>query len=194
VLRAHPYGMLKLIALVIPLGLDTFAVAAALGMAGLPKNRRLRVSTLFMSFEAGMPVIGLVVGSVVSDVVGKYADWVAIAALTGLGAFMLASHEGDDEATGQLLSRTSGLAILGLGLSISLDELAIGFVLGLVKAPLLLAIVVIAAQAFLLSQLGFRIGARLKEAVRERAERLAGAALLLVAVGLAIARLTGFQV
>jgi manganese efflux pump family protein len=186
--------MLKLIALVIPLGLDTFAVAAALGMAGLPSSRRLRVSALFMSFEAGVPVIGLVVGSVLSDVVGKLADFLAIAVLIGLGAFMLLSREAEGEASGQLLARTSGLAILGLGLSISLDELAIGFVLGLVKAPLLLAILLIAAQAFVVSQLGFRIGSRVNDAFRETAERLAGAALLLLGIGLAVARLTGIQV
>lgn len=186
--------MLKLIALVIPLGLDTFAVAAALGMAGLPSNKRLRVSALFMSFEAGMPVVGLVVGSVLSGVVGKLADFLAIAVLIGLGAFMLLSREGDGEASGQLLARISGLAILGLGLSISLDELAIGFVLGLVKAPFLLAIVLIAAQAFVVSQLGFRIGSRVKDAFREASERLAGVALLLLGVGLAVARLTGLPV
>lgn len=186
--------MLKLIALVIPLGLDTFAIAAALGMAGLPGHKRLRVSVVFTSFEAGMPIIGLVVGNVLSLAVGRLADLLAIAVLIGLGAFMLLPREDDDEASTQLLSRTSGVAILGLGLSISLDELAIGFVLGLVKAPVLLAIMLIAAQAFVLSQLGFRIGSRLKDAVREGAERLAGVVLLLLGVGLGVARLMGVQV
>lgn len=52
----------------------------------------------------------------------------------------------------------------------------------------------IAAQAFVLSQLGFRIGSRLKDAVREGAERLAGVVLLLLGVGLGVARLMGVQV
>jgi putative Mn2+ efflux pump MntP len=185
--------MLKLVALVIPLGLDTFAIAAALGVAGLPSHKRLRVSAVFTGFEAGMPVIGLAVGNVLSDRVGKLADLMAIAVLIGLGAYMLLSRDGDDEASGQLLSRTSGLAMLGLGLTISVDELAIGFVLGLLKAPVLLAIVLIAAQAFVLSQLGFRIGSQVKAAVREGAERLAGIVLLLLGVGLAIARVAGLQ-
>lgn len=34
----------KLIALVVPLGLDTFAVCCALGMAGIPAARRNRIS------------------------------------------------------------------------------------------------------------------------------------------------------
>lgn len=44
----------KLIALVFPLGLDTFAVAAAVGMAGLPTRKRLRISLPFTTFEGGM--------------------------------------------------------------------------------------------------------------------------------------------
>jgi hypothetical protein len=48
--------VIKLIALVLPLGLDTFAVAAALGVGGLDPTRRVRVSLLLTSFEAGMPL------------------------------------------------------------------------------------------------------------------------------------------
>jgi len=44
---------LKLVGLVLPLGLDTFAVAAALGIAGLKGRDRLRVSLLFTAFEVG---------------------------------------------------------------------------------------------------------------------------------------------
>ena len=43
--------MLKLVLFVLPLGLDTFAVSAALGMRGLPARQRLRVSLLMSGFE-----------------------------------------------------------------------------------------------------------------------------------------------
>lgn len=52
----------KLIALVLPLGLDTFAVAAALGMVGVTPTRRREITVLFTAFEAGMPLMGLAVG------------------------------------------------------------------------------------------------------------------------------------
>jgi manganese efflux pump family protein len=58
----------------------------------------------------------------------------------------------------------------------------------------LLAIVLIAAQAFVLSQLGFRIGSHVKDAVREGAQRLAGVVLLLLGVCLGVARLMSIQV
>jgi len=61
--------------------------------------------------------------------------------------------------------------------SISLDELAIGFTIGLLKLPIVLVLLLIGLQAFLATQLGLRLGSRLSDAVREGAERLAGVAL-----------------
>jgi len=182
--------VLKLILLVVPLGLDTFAVSAALGMRGLPKRERLRVGLLMAGFEAAMPVLGLVAGRALGQFVGNTADYLAIAVLGLLGTWMLVHHEGDedDEAVG--LAGASPLVLLALGISISLDELAIGFTIGLLHLSLWLAVVLIGAQAFLLSQAGLRLGARLGEQFHERAEQLAGAALLGLAALLAIEKLS----
>ncbi|HXA43243.1 MAG TPA: manganese efflux pump [Candidatus Solibacter sp.] len=185
---------MKLLLLVVPLGLDTFAVAAALGVAGLQPHQRLRVSAIFTAFEGGMPVAGLIVGRLASTAIGHYADFAAAVVLIGLGVFMLVSRDDDDQAGVELLSRTRGLAVLGLGLSISLDELAIGFTLGLVRAPLLLALALIAGQAFAVAQLGLTVGSRIGGRAREGAERLAGGALVVLGIGLAIARLTGVSI
>ena len=70
-----------------------------------------------------------------------------------------------------------GLGALVLGVSISLDELAIGFSLGLLHLPTAFVIALIGLQAFTVTQLGLRLGGRLSERLREGAERLAGTAL-----------------
>lgn len=74
-------------------------------------------------------------------------------------------------------------------MSVSLDELAIGFTLGLLRLPALLVIVLIGAQAFVLSQLGLRLGGRMGSRVRKGAERLAGLALDALGAGLLIEKL-----
>ncbi len=168
---------LKLIGLVIPLGLDTFAVAAALGMAGLKARDRTRVSLIFTAFETGMPLIGFFAGNLAGRAVGNAADYVAIAILIALGLFMLRPQAEDEEQRLSLLARTRGLAAVGLGVSISIDELAIGFTIGLLHFPVLVILVLIAAQTFIVTQLGFRLGQRIGERIREGAERLAGVAL-----------------
>ncbi|HYM50605.1 MAG TPA: manganese efflux pump [Candidatus Limnocylindrales bacterium] len=173
--------LLKLAGLVLPLGLDTFAVAAALGMAGLRGQDRLRVSALFTAFEMGMPLIGFFGGGLLGRAVGSLADYVAIAILLALGVVMLwpRNEEAEERRIG-MLARTRGMAALALGVSISLDELAIGFTIGLLRLPILLIIVLIGAQTLVFSQIGLRLGARLGEAIREAAERVAGVALALL--------------
>jgi manganese efflux pump family protein len=180
----------KLVALVLPLGLDTFAVAAALGMIGVGSDRRLRLSVLFSTFEAGMPLIGLALGAPLGHAIGSAADYVAIGVLLAFGLYTVLSSEQDDEERLAELAQLRGPGALLLGISISLDELAIGFTLGLLRLPVALTIAVIALQAFTVTQLGLRLGNRLSTRLREVAERLAGVALIVLGVGLFAERLS----
>lgn len=179
----------KLIGFVVPLGLDTFAVAAALGMAGIPPRQRLRVSLLMVSFEAGMPLVGVAAGAPLGHAIGSAADYVAIGILIALGLYTLLPTNDDDDERVVRLGSLRGWPAVALGISISLDELAVGFTLGLLRLPIWAVVVMIAAQAFILSQLGMRLGARLGARAAESAGRLAGVALVALGVGLLLARL-----
>ncbi|SRR6266567_3062475 len=180
--------MARVVALVLPLGLDTFAIAAALGITRLSGSQRVRFSLLFAAFEGGMPVIGLLIGAGLGQAIGGWSEYLAIAALAGVGAYMLFGRDEDEERV-RKLAAARGPAMIGLGLSVSLDELAIGFSLGLLNVPIIPAILLIAAQAFIVSQVGFALGGKVGEATREGAERLAGAVLLVIAGTLLVARI-----
>jgi manganese efflux pump family protein len=139
---------------------------------------RLKASLLMSSFEMAMPVVGLLLGHGLGAAVGGVADYVAAAALLALGGWILVAGGGDDGEKVSALSSRGGLALIGLGISISLDELAMGFTIGLLKLSIVLAVVLIGVQAFAVAQLGLRLGAKLGEAAREWAEKLAGLALV----------------
>ncbi len=157
-------------------------------MRGLPPRERLRVSLLMSSFEMAMPIVGLLLGQALGHLVGGDADYLAIAVLAMLGLWMLLHEEAEGQRVDRLASG-HGLVLLALGISISLDELAIGFTIGLLHLSLWLAVVLIGAQAFLFAQVGLRLGARLNESLRERAEQLAGLALLGLAILLVLEKL-----
>jgi putative Mn2+ efflux pump MntP len=97
-------------------------------------------------------------------------------------------EEDEGEQLGQLASGRV-LVLLALGISISLDELAIGFTIGLLHLSLWVAVVLIGAQAFVFAQVGLRLGAHLNETLRERTEQLAGLALVGLALLLAVEKL-----
>jgi putative Mn2+ efflux pump MntP len=179
---------IKLAALLLPLSLDTFAVSAALGVAGLSPRERLRLSLLFAAFEALMPVLGVLGGGQLGRTVGDSADYVAIGVLAIVGLLML--RKDDTELPDDLVARSRGLDALAVGMSVSLDELAIGFTIGLLRLPVVLVLALIAVQAFVATQLGVRLGSRLV-VLQERAEQLAGGVLLLLAGVLLALRLTG---
>jgi manganese efflux pump family protein len=172
--------------LLLPLGLDTFALSAALGVAGLKQENRLRVSLLFTVFEAGMPILGVLVGQAIGKVVGSWAGYGGILFLGIAGALLLRPGQ-DEDAEGRrlkLLAQARGLAVIDLGLSISVDELTVGLSAGLLGLPIALTVIWIAVQAFAAAQLGLRFGARIGEEVRERSEQVAGVVLIAVALAL----------
>ena len=183
--------VLALIGFVLPLGLDSFVVAAAVGAAGRLRERdRWRVAGVFLVFEAGMPLVGLAVGGSLARAVGPAADYVAAAAVLVVGVWMLLHGDSEDEeARAERLGSARGAALIGLGVSISLDELAIGFSLGLAHLPLVPVLIAIGGQAFVAAQLGLRLGARIAERFREAAERLAGAVLVVLGVVLVVEHL-----
>lgn len=180
--------ILKIIAFVLPLGLDSFAVAAAIGAAGR-STPKWRISVLFVVFEAGMPLIGLALGAPLARVIGSTADYLAAAMVLGIGAWMLLHGEEGEQHRAERAATARGAALIGLGVSISMDELAVGFSLGLTRLPLIPVLIGIAVQAFAAAQLGLHLGARIAERYREAAERAAGIVLIALGLYLAVDRL-----
>jgi manganese efflux pump family protein len=173
--------VLKLLAFVLPLGLDSFAVAAAIGASQVTTpRRRLRISLVFVIFEGGMPLAGLALGAALARGIEQAADYLAAAAVIAVGAWMLLAGGKDEEEKASRIAASRGLALLALGASISLDELAIGFSIGLARLPVTAVIAAIAVQACAGAQLGLAIGARIGERWRERAEQAAAITLILL--------------
>lgn len=162
-------------------------MAAALGITRPPARERLRISALIAGFEAGMPLVGLGLGVPLAHPIAGAANYVAAGILIALGLVGLV-HDEDEQHLVEL-SRRRGRAALLIGLSVSTDELAIGFALGLLHVPVVPVVIAIGLQAFLLSQLGLRVGAGLSVRRREGAERLASIGLALIGVVLLIEKL-----
>jgi putative Mn2+ efflux pump MntP len=179
--------VLTLLLVALPVGLDNFAAAIAIGLTGVDRRLRLRIAVVFGLFEAGMPVIGLLIGRGVSGALGSAAHLLGGVLLILVGVQMaVAEVRSREEEPPRLAGAPLGrLIVLAAGLSI--DNLVIGFALGARDTPLLLAVGVIGVVSVAMSLAGLELGNRLGTRVEHGAELL-GAGVL-VAVGLAI--LTG---
>ena len=161
--------ILKIVAFVLPLGFDTFAVAVALGLRGL---RPLRPALTFAFFEAVMPLAGLFLGYVVGARFETPAVVMGGVVLLAIAGFILKeAREPEDEAKRLSFSSLKTAALAGFG--ISMDELAIGFPMGATALPVGPTIGAIALQALVVTYLGIAIGNRLSEAVGSRTSRFA---------------------
>lgn len=175
-------GFLSLLLSVLPLGMDTFAIAAVVGgISRLTGWGLWRISMVFVLCEGGMPLVGLALGESLGHRFGGIADYLSAGLLVALAGYLWWAEDGDDDdevVKARYLSSARGLALLGVALLISLDELAIGFSLGLgfhqgshfTRPVTIVAAIVI--QTLVVSQLGLSLGSRISERLRERIERL----------------------
>src|SRR3954453_5039299 len=185
--------MIATLLLFLSLGLDAFAVAVGLGLAGLPRERWVRICLTFAAFEGLMPIVGLLVGQGLSETLGAVADYLAAGLLVGVGP--LTSREalsGDDDEIPEA-AELQGMKLVLTGLSVSLDELAVGFSLGVLDVPVGPALAYVAVQAFAVTFLGLWLGRRVGARLGNRAELAAGIVLVVLGVGLALGEVTGIS-
>jgi manganese efflux pump family protein len=179
----------RLVALVLPLCLDTFAVSVALGLAGLSRRQRIQISIVFPAAEIAMPAVGLAAGHGLARTIGDAADYVAAAIVIAVGVYLLAEDETEEAERASRLVKAGGWAVVALTAGIALDELALGFSIGLLRLSFVAAVIMIAVQAVLASQLGLLLGSRVGERLRESAARVAGLALVGIGIFLLVERL-----
>jgi manganese efflux pump family protein len=226
--------MLKLLAFTLPLCLDNFAIAfGVLGEKRLTRAQLVRVTVVFMAFEAVMPLIGFAVGTPLIHLiagpphitidpyqlgsptelkelqlayrahladevdltfVGRYIVPLVVPVIVGvIGILMLDEafndDDDDDEAEkARALVGARGRAILWLGLSISVDELIVGFTIGYSQYfTIAEAITAIVVQSFVALMAGLYFGRRVREGkLKLTAERVSTGAKL-IAGGILVA-------
>lgn len=170
------------------LGLSNFAASIGIGISGVDARTRWRVGLVFGLFEAGMPIVGLLLGRGLAGALGGATRWIGAGLLiaTGLWAVVQSlrgrGQDGDDQqaVTGQSTGR-----LLVTGAALSVDNLAVGFALGSYHVSLAAAAVIIGAVSVGLSLIGLELGSRLGAKTGENGELLGGA--VLIGVGIALA-------
>jgi putative Mn2+ efflux pump MntP len=165
-----------------PLGLDTLALAIALGLRGF---RPWRAALLFSVFETVMPVFGIALARFVGLRVQTAAVVIGGILLIAVGVHAVRQAlQGEKEV--EQISFSSARSLLLAGLAISTDELAAGFPLGVSGLPVAIVLITIGVQTVLVTLLGVAIGNRVRSGLAESASRYAGiaAGVAFTAVGL----------
>ena len=187
--------MTALLLLAAALGLSNLAASVGIGAAGVDWATRVRIAVVFGLFEAGMPLLGLVLGHGVADTIGHAARWLGGGVLVAFGVAGLvqawrqaragAGGPQDPRSVTGWAGGGVGWRMLASGLVLSADNLAAGFALGAYHTGLALAAAVFGVVSVAMSLAGLELGARIGVAAGERGELVA--CVLLIGVGAAIA-------
>ena len=203
--------MLALLLLAVALGLSNFAAAIGIGVSGVRGRDRVRIAVVFGVFEAGMPVLGVVLGQGLASSLGHVARWLGGAALIVIGVTGLvlarrsprpAGEPAEDGAPGSP-GRPSPAPgppapgppapgpswrlgrVVASGLALSADNLAAGFALGAYHTGLAVAATVFGVVSVVMSLAGLELGAMLGAGASDRCELVAS--VMLIAIGSAVA-------
>jgi putative Mn2+ efflux pump MntP len=173
--------MAALVLAALAVGIDNFAVSIGLGLAGVDARARLRIAVVFGVFEGGMPLLGVLLGSTAAHGLGTAATDVGGAVLIAMGCWALIENR-RNEPESSTSTRIGPLLVTAFALSI--DNLVVGFGLGVTRRPLVEALIVFVAISTALTLLGLTLGARLGGRVGEFGGKLG--ALLLIVVGVLV--------
>jgi putative Mn2+ efflux pump MntP len=164
------------------LSLDSFRASLGLGATRLRPARQAQIVFAFGLCDGLAPLVGLLVGQSLVEYVGGWVEYLGPLVLCAYGAYVIiVSRWGAREEAGE----ESRWVVLGLPLSLSLDNLIAGASLGMIGFPLLLSVTVIGAMSALMSLAGLWLGGRAVNLLRIRTETMGGVALILIAITLA---------
>jgi putative Mn2+ efflux pump MntP len=183
---------LYVLGIAVGLAMDAVAVSVAVGanIARLTPRHVFRLGFHFGLFQCLMCVIGWLAGPRVAAMLGGYDDWAACALLSALGGKML-WDAWKGEGLAARADPTRGLMLVTLSLATSIDALAAGLSMSLLKVQIVGPSVIVGMVAGTLTALGVIFGNRVGERWGGRAEILGGGVLLLLGLRIAAGRYWG---
>ena len=159
-------------------GLDNLQVVPALGLVALTRSRRWMMAAAFGLFEAVMPLIGLALGSLAQKAL-PIADKTGPLTLIACAGLMLYTGLREKD-TSRLVG--SGWMVVGLPLSLSLDNMVAGVGLGAVGYPILLSAFLIGLISAAMALGGLFFGKLLSRWIPDKAEVICAAYLIVLGV------------
>jgi len=189
-----PLSFPFILGLAVALAMDCFAITLgmACGSRGLTLKQAVRMAAYFGGFQFVMPVIGWFAGDRMLGLIQRFDHWVAFGLLAVIGGRMIyESVEMSEEEKACRPDQTQGKRLLVLALATSIDALAVGLSLGVVRTGILYPAAVIGVMSFALTVVGAKLGPVVGRIAGKRAELAGGLILIGIGAKILIEHLSG---
>lgn len=175
-------SVVEIVVLGLALSMDAFAVTISNSFAypEISRARSFSMPLAFGFFQFLMPVVGFVLGQLVSDFITQYAGIITFVILGFIGGKMIwdAFHEEEgEEASGQTLTMP---VLLFQAVATSIDALAVGVSFAALEVNVLTSSGIIGVTTALTCIVALVIGKRFGNALGEKATIIGGVVLVLI--------------
>lgn len=183
-------SIVDLFLIAVGLSMDAFAVAVCKGLSVKRANLKqcLIVGLYFGGFQAGMPLIGYLIGSNFANYIEKFDHWIAFVLLGIIGINMIRESREEGE---ELNASFGPKAMLPMAVATSIDALAVGVSFAFMKVEIGWAVGFIGVITFTLSAIGVKIGNHFGAKYKSKAELFGGIVLIALGVKILVEHLFG---
>lgn len=176
-------GFIGLLTISIGLSMDAFAASICKGLSSKKFNLRMAiiVGLFFGLFQAGMPLIGYLLGVQFHHYINRFDHWIAFILLSLIGLKMIVESRQNDSHDRGSTAAEGGLdyrELFLLAFSTSVDALAAGVGFAFLEIEIVPAVIFIGSVTFLLSVIGVKIGNVIGAKYMSKAEFAGGMILL----------------
>lgn len=184
-------GIVELFLIAVGLSMDAFAVSVCKGLAMRKCTwKKAAIAGLYFGvFQAGMPVIGYVLGVQFKDVITSIDHWIAFILLGIIGVNMIREAIGSCEECEEQDESLDVRTMVGLAVATSIDALAVGVTFAFLQVDIIPAVSFIGITTFLISFAGVKIGNVFGSKYKKRAEITGGIILILLGAKILIEHL-----
>lgn len=170
---------LTLLILSVGLAMDAFAVSICKGLAmkRATIEKASVVGLWFGAFQAGMPVLGYLLGTQFKEQITRVDHWIAFILLGMIGMNMIKEAESEDEEADDSLAVKE---MFLLAVATSIDALAVGITFAFLKVNIVEAASTIGISTFVISAAGVKIGNLFGTKYKSKAELAGGVILILL--------------
>lgn len=177
-------GTWEIILIGLGVAMDAFAVSVCKGLSMKKMNWKnaITIGLYFGIFQAGMPIIGYLLGTTFSGWVESVDHWVAFILLAIIGGNMI--KESFDKEEEKRNDKMDPKTLTLLAIATSIDALAVGITFAFFKTNLLISVMIIGIITFTLSIIGVKIGNKFGDKFQSKAEITGG--IILIIIGLKI--------
>lgn len=176
-------GLIELFALAVGLSMDAFAVSICKGLSMKKADFKgmAACGIWFGGFQALMPLLGFLLGSLFAKAIVMIDHWIAFALLAFIGISMLKEAFEKDDDQERCDADFSFKTMFTMAVATSIDALAVGISLAMVgNVNIIMAVVLIGFTTCALSAIGVKVGSVFGDKFEQKAQIAGGIILIML--------------